>query len=380
LAARFILKRRIKTLHRIDERREIDLNYLTHAEYQLFIDELRRQEQYRQPDHWQEYYHSRELAASPITGIRAEDTKAFCVWLAQREGGHYRLPTPLEAKTYSAMGTPTIATWCQHEENEKICGLVWHDKPEEHAILTQLETLSVLPLSRTYDMLSSQEVLKAISRFLSQSDDIELSHNLRQLITLLQVLLDRNLDAMLDFNHYLNLVLNLDSANLDDVIYAALEQHDFQTVRQVARIMQTDPDSARQRLGILLEDMIAMVTTTYPITIRQALRKYTAALTATLWQSYEELEHQLPHIPPSWLHRPRADYQHEKQLILNLHWWLQMGMLKENNYYKEGWEGIRLVREEKNSSPEKKESSSINARLNSFSRIINSDTPHKVNR
>ncbi|MFP5262655.1 MAG: hypothetical protein ACLGJB_12195 [Blastocatellia bacterium] len=48
LAAEAQSSRRLKSLQRIDDQREIDLGYLTCAEYQLFLDDMREQGKYYQ--------------------------------------------------------------------------------------------------------------------------------------------------------------------------------------------------------------------------------------------------------------------------------------------------------------------------------------------
>ncbi|NES19512.1 MAG: hypothetical protein F6K41_11415, partial [Symploca sp. SIO3E6] len=55
LAANVLLSRRRNNLVRIDDNVEIDLSYITCAEYHLFIDEKRQAGENRQPDHWKNY-------------------------------------------------------------------------------------------------------------------------------------------------------------------------------------------------------------------------------------------------------------------------------------------------------------------------------------
>jgi hypothetical protein len=87
---------------RIDENTYMDDTLVTCAEYQLFIDEMREQGKYYQPDHWTSYQFAAGLARKPILGVRFSDAKAFCEWLSKREAGEwlFRLPTSLEANQY----------------------------------------------------------------------------------------------------------------------------------------------------------------------------------------------------------------------------------------------------------------------------------------
>ncbi|HEC84868.1 MAG TPA: NACHT domain-containing protein, partial [Thioploca sp.] len=70
LAAEVRLSQRLKSLQRVDEHREIDLAYITCAEYQLFLDEKRAEGEYYQPDHWTEYTFPNGTAQEPIRGVR----------------------------------------------------------------------------------------------------------------------------------------------------------------------------------------------------------------------------------------------------------------------------------------------------------------------
>jgi len=90
-------------MRRIDENTYIDDTLVTCAEYQLFIDEMREQGKYHQPDHWSSYQFPTGQAREPILGVRASDAEELCLWLTAREGGewHYRVSTFLEATEYS---------------------------------------------------------------------------------------------------------------------------------------------------------------------------------------------------------------------------------------------------------------------------------------
>lgn len=85
LAANVLLSRRLQKLLRIDENVEIDMSYITCAEYQLFIDEKLKADEYRQPDHWKSYRFPPGDAQKPITGVRSSDAKEFCEWLTQQQ-------------------------------------------------------------------------------------------------------------------------------------------------------------------------------------------------------------------------------------------------------------------------------------------------------
>ena len=90
------------TWQRIDENTYIDDTLVTCAEYQLFIDEMREQGKYYQPDHWISYQFQEGTGREPILGARHADAIAFCDWLTIRDrmGWRYRLPSMSEARIY----------------------------------------------------------------------------------------------------------------------------------------------------------------------------------------------------------------------------------------------------------------------------------------
>jgi hypothetical protein len=89
-------------MQRIDENTYIRKTLVTCAEYQLFIDEMRGQGKYYQPDHWTSYQFPEGQTHAPILGVRPSDAAVFCEWLTGREHGkwHYRLPTSDEVERY----------------------------------------------------------------------------------------------------------------------------------------------------------------------------------------------------------------------------------------------------------------------------------------
>jgi hypothetical protein len=90
---------------RIDESTYIDDTLVTCVEYQLFIDEMREQGKYYQPDHWTSYQFPAGQARTPIVGVRFSDAAAFCEWLTQTDERKwtYRLPAFTETEQYPLM-------------------------------------------------------------------------------------------------------------------------------------------------------------------------------------------------------------------------------------------------------------------------------------
>jgi hypothetical protein len=88
-------------MQRIDENTYIDDTLVTCAEYQLFIDEMREQGKYYQPDHWTSYQFPKGQAHEPIFGVRYSDAEKFCNWLTQRENGEWRFRLPIQKEADS---------------------------------------------------------------------------------------------------------------------------------------------------------------------------------------------------------------------------------------------------------------------------------------
>ena len=374
LAAEVKLNQRLRSLKRLDEQREIDLSYITCAEYQLFLDESRAQEKYYQPDHWTEYSFPNGTAQQPICGVRAEDAEAFCEWLTERQGGNvrYRLPQPAEAKAYPA-ATATYATWCQlkYEKND-IYSLIWLTKTDEQRIYGLLKNVSNLPFSSGYALANVHTLDSAINLALTKlrvyqalglalNLDLEIASHLLSEIDLAfahEIAYSRApVSAHTRFQAgaiavtsvlALGLALNYAHVQNNYFIYAAILETDFLTVQQHVQAMQAESNPVYQQLlGALLSDLMACVTATHSLELRQAWRKYTARVAETLWRGYDKLEQQ--YYARSWLQRllhRRPNYGQEKKFMLNLHRWLRIVVAREECQLP-AWEGIRIVRQRK---------------------------------
>jgi energy-coupling factor transporter ATP-binding protein EcfA2 len=101
ISAEVKLALRVRRMMRVDEDRYIDHSFISHAEYQLFLDESRRFNQYFHPDHWEGYAFASGHGQRPIVGVRPADAVAFCDWLTKRDQGEwrYRLPRKNEIES-----------------------------------------------------------------------------------------------------------------------------------------------------------------------------------------------------------------------------------------------------------------------------------------
>ncbi len=89
-----LLARRLGQMHALNEQTFIDTTLVTHAEYQLFLNEMHSRGKDYQPDHWADFTFPAGQGRQPALGVRHSDAQAFCVWLSERVGGvwRYRLP------------------------------------------------------------------------------------------------------------------------------------------------------------------------------------------------------------------------------------------------------------------------------------------------
>lgn len=102
-------------MQRINENTYIDDSLVTCAEYQLFIDEMREQGKYYQPDHWVSYQFPKGQSREPILGVRHADAVAFCEWLSNQtmEEWVFRLPVLEEANFLPVknLGDKSLGYW-----------------------------------------------------------------------------------------------------------------------------------------------------------------------------------------------------------------------------------------------------------------------------
>ncbi|NJR66746.1 MAG: NACHT domain-containing protein [Leptolyngbyaceae cyanobacterium CRU_2_3] len=141
LAVEVKLQRRLKKLLRIDGYTEIDMSYITCAEYQLFADEFFADERRLGHSFGENYPLNRRTsyrlipgtANQPIVGVGSRDAEKFCEWLTQRSsnlgdvylesgtavfvGEHrFRLPALSEVEAYpvsTQISTRAIGCWCR---------------------------------------------------------------------------------------------------------------------------------------------------------------------------------------------------------------------------------------------------------------------------
>jgi hypothetical protein len=142
-------------MQQIDENTYIRKNLVTSAEYQLFIDEMRGQGKYYQPDHWISYQFPEGQAHAPILGVRPSDAADFCKWLAGREHGmwNYRLPTSDEAEQYPlpSSAQSDLGYWIMGSDEEEF-GFAWIGNAPLGGNILQLPREHTRALNRDTDL------------------------------------------------------------------------------------------------------------------------------------------------------------------------------------------------------------------------------------
>lgn len=384
LAAQVQLSRRLKSLQRMDDGREIDLEYLTCAEYQLFIDSKRAEGEYHQPDHWTSLTFNEGEALNPVKGVRAEDAEAFCNWLTDQQSRDwlYRLPRPDEAIQHPAK-IDGLASWCQDRTGFALVGLT---EAEEQDILNRLKTLSELPLltfrdltlSHTralerdltlalaycLDFARSRDRTAGRTKFLEayREEDLALAQALaRDLASDLNFALERNRDRefALDRDPAIDLALARDLAHDIDLARAFFferEHRDFEYLikmiddrdllgaQKLAQSLKADPVLSIARRAILLNDLLLIATAESKLSARPLRRKYIERLLEYSHEGFKEIKKTESITLLRRFLSKTSDLDDPSLPLLELHWWQQIvAARKEGKLF--AWEGLRIVRE-----------------------------------
>ncbi|MGD2086235.1 MAG: NACHT domain-containing protein [Candidatus Aminicenantes bacterium] len=376
LAAEVLLNRRLKKpFHSIDDIRSIDTDFITCAEYQLFIDHMRFQKKNHQPDHWTGFHFPKGQALEPIAGVRFEDAEAFCLWLTQMRGQTYRLPGGEEAKAVLENREIFPAFWTN---NRSLVGL----SPEEEVnFLKELAQYKNLPpprkinlalalcfefshkltFTRSYKSSFVLEILVNSARFA----DLDLALQNALVCT-------RNIAPGSARSHVLDLVRNITLAlarisadpgdiywtmnrslkkNINSFLFSevagAIESDILPKARElIKKILSTDlPDDLRRLLKLISNGVNIEKNDSFA-EFRQKIRDIAIIL---LEYAYDGL--QLLHKTewPWWklwlrFGHSKGKTHESQQEILDLHWFLRMVQAREEGKLP-AWEGIRLVRE-----------------------------------
>jgi hypothetical protein len=196
LAAQVKLSQRLNNLRRIDDNTEIDLSFITCAEYQLFIDDMLAKGKFYQPDHWEGQRFRPGNANKPITGLRASDAEMFCEWLSEYQhqlyrqgtGNYYRLPSLKETEdSPTSEAALKIGSWCVNGEEEAVAGIAqtqwqqWKDRLKDKYTSTRTSVLAraldrdrAIAIDRASAIARASARASAIARNLDRALDLDL--------------------------------------------------------------------------------------------------------------------------------------------------------------------------------------------------------------
>jgi hypothetical protein len=318
LAAEVKLQRRLKNLQRLDDTREIDQEFISCAEYQLFVDDMQKREKFYQPIHWLDSRFARGTAMEPIKGVRAKDAQAFCIWLSEKEKVTYRCPTLAEAQEFMPVTDINyLATWC--EENGKR-HLHWKSLKAKQDLDARLDTL--FKKSRMKQYVREGEVY---NNYL----DIDFNRALA---------LDRALYRALDRARALDLVFAFDFDLIRASAYGLaydldLYRGNFTETQQYLQEFQPKTIFEERKKGLLVELLVILTTDDYSKR-RQAWQRYVALLAEYAVIGYEILEKE----------REVNYYAEKKRLTAQQGLWLHIFAARREGKLP-AWEGIRIVRD-----------------------------------
>ncbi|MBF0336792.1 MAG: NACHT domain-containing protein [Nitrospirae bacterium] len=305
LAMEVIMNRQLKAFVTIDDTRQISSGYVTCAAYQLFIDDMRKKEEYRQPDHWLEYIFPSGSADEPIVGVRASDAVEFCKWLTERYGGtvSYRLPTLQEAKA-AAEESDKIATWCGETGSERLLGLTEEMKKSLN--------------DKLYIFLGSTSL---------QPVDVDIIDTL-----------DLARDLALARDRY-NVVFGTIS---DDI---ASEKYNS-AMKNIKAILSGNDEYIKRRFTLLKDILQIAISETDEERII-AHRKYIARIFEYIYIGLDEI---IRNITQPWWKRllrikARNNSEADQHTALRLYLWSQLTLARIECKLP-AWEGIRLIREQ----------------------------------
>jgi hypothetical protein len=390
LAAHMRLTRRLE-----EQKNRVDPTFITCAEYQLFLDDMRSQNHYLQPDHWPDYHFPLEEVRAPVMGLRAQDANSYCEWLTKRYGGGftYRLPTMEEAKTVAAAEAEEalLATWCREDAGNELFILAGLSSKQQEDLLSRLEEIRVsqelevpLPRGRVFNLDLSLSTMLNLDRGLAYdlNDSIATvlaldagqnvttqthghDHDLALAVSIaldFDRVLDCTVDLDLDLNRALalDLVIALDfnrTIALDFALAidrqkerASVDMFNYEQARMLLDYMDAEGEFLKHRRIRLLKAVLDVLIAGKGDVrdVRGAWRRYAALLLEYAWIGYDQAKYH----SPSWLERlipPPPHKRHRlkaRQMLLDSCWWLYIVMAREAGTLPP-WEGVRVVRDDR---------------------------------
>ena len=337
LAANVLLKRRLNNLVRIDNNVEIDRDFITCAEYQLFIDDMRQEDKNRQPDHWTSEKFPPGDAKQPITGIRSSDADEFCAWLTKKEtlsGFKYRLPKLAETKEILAIRND-IGFWCKDHDTFAISGITaqkWHTWEQKFSDYLLFKDSFIFNLNLNRDLYLYRDLNLYRDLYLYRDLNRDLYRDLNLNLNLNRDLYrDLNLNRDLDLYLYLNLNLNRDRDLYLDLYLDLYRDRDLDLDLYLDLYREIESGQASNLLLIYFPLI-------FPLFFYQSLSKI-----------YSEVARNRKIRQKNNLNRQECEqesikYARKKDEIFQLYAYLVL-MDQRQKGNMPAWEGIRIVRE-----------------------------------
>ncbi|OQW92356.1 MAG: hypothetical protein BWK78_01930 [Thiotrichaceae bacterium IS1] len=355
LAAEVKLQRRLKKFRHLDETREIDLNFISNAEYQLFLDEMQSRGAFYQPDHWGSRHFQKGSAQYPVVGVRTTDAKEFCNWLSNKTNQKYRCPTLAEAQEFLATDSHEsvshrqLAMWCSNDY--KSWDLHWESSRAKQEVEANLLTLLKESWVMKYVL---QEDIVHTFRLARNLTAVQSSHffALALALGLPPPNPDPNLNpnppnAALARAFHAQSIDSYDGDLASDIsdltsefgynstLQDHLKERNFTAARQYVQTLPVATD-VEQRRKNLLTKLLIILTATNNREKQQIWRSYTVDLAEYAMIGYEILNKQAKQ---STLHAE------EKRGLALLHVWTKIVEARQQEEKFPAWEGIWLVRD-----------------------------------
>lgn len=376
VAAKVMLIRRLRSLQVVDSRREIDPNYLTSAEYGLFLDDMRKEGKALEPDHWMDVYSSeiQGTAREPITGIRAEDAVSFCDWLChQYIGANYRLPFTDEALKYPPQ-MKALATWCGQKGKYELVGLTEAAKQDT---LRYLSKLSEMPLPDKLSFYFDFSLFKNEIAFTRNVRQIQ-SHitRVRHYQNFISSFKPREFIKTHDHDYGVDVANQIQLELYEELMKDLKFINEFNYEREFYDAIRLPvlkkyglTDQSIMRLDEVLKELkqcVAGKSTKLNVQNQKTIKLIelvVKAFLASTWQEMRQLRRKFfiqiikdaysEQFGKFYEYKARRIHQYlslddrgksDDALLLNLYWWLEINVARaEGNLI--AWEGLRFVRE-----------------------------------
>ncbi len=333
-AAKVRLKQRCQNLLQSQKPVAIDPDYITNAEYQLFIDERRKLGQSRQPDHWSSKQFPSGKSQEAIAGVRGSDAEEFCEWLTRQHAGYgvkFRLPTLAEVQSHPAHEAH-LGAWCYAEKDKAIAGFsdqFWQQWEQQIADVLERDLEQLRRQQKALKLDLARTVNRQIALKLAEA---EKEHLLAQIAQRLQQ--GKSHELVKNLNHIHELVFTLSNVdNFGQVREFALkisQIHQLFARRELLRYTPGEFDVIRPNflLIYICFNCLSNYQINYQITMSEN--------SATSWSYSKNVAKEVL--------KPSHYYEQKKSEALNLYAFFVL--IHQRHFHQlPAFEGIRIVKE-----------------------------------